>query len=282
MDMSSPLELRYNEKESDIILYHGYHEYSMPQLINWYQTRIPDCQMLSITRDPVKRFISEVYYYHKPQMQGMVGGAQLIRDHAQKKNYSSVCNWLGMNTWDRAHKYMHDALKTFELLILHRFAESLVAMAMKFKWDLQDVLYVPINVGCKSDGTGGTRWDGKPVECPPKIEDLPVDLIILIKRMGFHDGVLYRRANRKLDTFIKYNEEEFVGLLKIFKRKLRILKEKCSSVGQAEPLWNIPRKPLPPIEQWSPEDDKMYCSLYKIESDLEYEDAIKHLHRTKN
>jgi hypothetical protein len=225
-----------------------------------------DIVWLTVVREPRHRLVSSLLYY-KPPPPEMIGDDEALLRYIDAKLPSMSKALLPVSDWTLAA-----LVREFDplvLLVLERFDESLVMMAMQLGWPLTDVLYVATN---QCDHKRG--FDGMHVPCPP---DAAFDET---RRAGAPVGranerALYVEANRRLGVFIAAHRALFARNLATLQAMLRRVHTTCSSSSsssdassestssgddEAAPLHRWPDD----FEQWSVADHLALCRYFSM------------------
>ncbi|KAK6169455.1 hypothetical protein SNE40_020509 [Patella caerulea] len=135
--------------------------YNREQFKNWFD---PDTKYIAIVRDPVDRFLSAAYYYgvlskNKVNEHGIETESLQLENYLleRARNGSNTADPLnqavdfGVHPRNQTKSFMSNYLDIIKddfslVLIMEYFDESLVLMRRLFCWELQDIIYLKLNI----------------------------------------------------------------------------------------------------------------------------------------
>ena len=229
-------------EDCNISLYHD-HNNGDRRMLNESQYRrlVPTGHFVTVVREPMSRHLSDYYYFHQSQTDKHNPAVVLEFRASGKRTFdlASSLDVVPIHEEEEADREparvdarIEEQLSQFSIvLVLERLDESLVVMKRRFGWQLEDLLYLPVNEGCNHP----RPWDGVKVICPLKLEDFDEDTIHSMKHTLRFDFKIYEASVRKLDEMIAEQDPlDFAADLTLFKEMNRRLRKACS---QNDPEW---------------------------------------------
>jgi len=154
------------------------------------------------------------------------------------------------------------------ILILEKFDESLLLMKRLFHWTLEDILYVKMFDSCQDQ----VRYDGRKIVCRKSLTDngITMEMIEEAKKTPQLqlELKLYNESLNRLNTMLSQQKEDFWEELKLFKRKLQWLNEKCKPFAR-----NLSKENAAFVENPNQFGGAYPCFSYVL-SDAQYEKWI--------
>jgi len=234
--------------------------------IPWLKSKVPLGKFITIIREPISRALSAYDYYIAP-----VGISRRLslKDALVGGSLRSVTERLGIHSEPDLNWFMTVAMKDFSIiLILEKFDESLLLMKRLFHWTLEDILYVKMFDSCQDQ----VRYDGRKIVCRKSLTDngITMEMIEEAKKTPQLqlELKLYNESLNRLNTMLSQQKEDFWEELKLFKRKLQWLNEKCKPFAR-----NLSKENAAFVENPNQFGGAYPCFPY-ILSDAQYEKWI--------
>ncbi|XP_060071027.1 galactose-3-O-sulfotransferase 3-like [Ylistrum balloti] len=214
-----------------------------------------DSVYIGIVREPFKQFASSVNYYQRNRVLNIPGNNPVrtfLTDALGNQRFVSTSDHRVFNTQSRDfgtplkllsskydeyqfRRYLQQLDKELDLVLLvERFAESMVLMRRLLKWEVKDIISAKLN------GRG----------FPPRFQ-FGVKEEQLVKRIAQYDYALYDFFKKKFQEKIEHQPPDFYDELAYFKQASKRYNEFCISLQKynkdtsdvlkfEETTWNKP------------------------------------------
>jgi hypothetical protein len=211
-------------------------DYDWSELYNSYQLAVPCSEMIITIREPYERYLSMIQLTSNRKKLSSILQSKLVGGNHLSRS-------LGILSEVHAYDFINsqEFEKTF-FIITEYFDESLILLKNKFHWNMQDLLYIELNDGCKS------KKDGSRIGCK-KSDDIDKSWIKPIKSIHNLDYIIYNAALKSYEAEKSLiHPEVFVNEVQFLKLIVSKLTDKCgeatstsaSSYPTKEQLLNDP------------------------------------------